>query len=381
MPQESRDSNVNTFGKLSRRDFLKLGVGSGAAVLGAAVFGAKLFSVPGFNDGLLAASSVETPVIWLQSGGCTGCSESLLNTVNPYINNVIVDEVIPGNHVSLRFHPTVMAAAGEMAMKAMYDTAKNKGAFVLIAEGAFSTKDGGIYCEVGEENGKGITALEHLIHLGDNAMAVIAVGTCATYGGIPAAEPNPTGCKGVQDVLSSEGIATPVINIAGCPAHPDWIVGTIASILIGGLESVELDREGRPTAFYSKLIHDMCPRRQYYDVGKFATKPSEPYCLYALGCKGPVTHADCPVRRWNNGVNWCIGCNHPCIGCTEPDFPDKKSPFFQKAASTGVAAANEIVEDVGLAVGIATAAGLATHLGMTAASGRLKKKQSEGGQS
>ncbi len=347
---------------ISRRDFLKY------CATTAAVLGLSEFEFTTKVAHAIETSSKKPPVIWLEGQDCAGCTISFTGILNPPASSIILDKI------SLRYHETAMVASGQMAEEVYKDTVK-KGGYVLIVEGSVPSADDR-FCMIGDRPFKKI-----LEEAAKNAAAIIAVGACATYGGIPAAEPNPTGCKGVQDVLSSEGIATPVINIAGCPAHPDWIVGTIASILIGGLESVELDREGRPTAFYSKLIHDMCPRRQYYDVGKFATKPSEPYCLYALGCKGPVTHADCPVRRWNNGVNWCIGCNHPCIGCTEPDFPDKKSPFFQKAASTGVAAANEIVEDVGLAVGIATAAGLATHLGMTAASGRLKKKQSEGGQS
>ena len=363
MKQQNKDPSVAILGEISRRDFLKLSAGSVAAVLGA-----RLLSMPGFTD-LIEASVAEIPVIWIQAGSCSGCSVSVLNAVNPYINNVIVDEVVPGKHVSLRYHPTVMAAAGDKAIKAMNETAKNKGGFILVAEGAFSTKDGGIYCEFAEK-----PAVEHLIELGQNALATIAIGTCAAFGGIPAAKPNPTGCEGVQQIFSHNGIATPVINIPGCPTHPDWFVGTVASVLIGGLESVEVDSQGRPKAFFANLIHDMCPRRRYYDVGKFATKLSEPYCLYALGCKGPVTHADCPTRLWNNGNTWCIGCNHPCIGCTEPDFPDKESPFFQKAASTGVAAANKWVEGVGLGVGVATAAGVATHLAMTGASGRLKKK-------
>jgi hydrogenase small subunit len=271
MKQQNKDPCITIPGKVSRRDFLKL-----SAVSVAAVLGTRLFNVPGFND-LVQASVAETPVIWIQAGSCSGCSVSVLNAVNPYINNVIVNEVVPGQHVSLRYHPTVMAAAGDKAMKAMSETAKNKGGFVLVAEGAFSTKDGGIYCEFAEK-----PAVEHLMELGQNALAVIAIGTCATFGGIPAAKPNPTGCKGVQDIFSHNGIATPVINIPGCPTHPDWFVGTVASILIGGLGSVEVDSLGRPKAFFGRLIHDMCPRRKYYDVGKFATKLSEPYCLYAL---------------------------------------------------------------------------------------------------
>ena len=306
--------------EVSRRDFIRLSAGSAAAL------GLLLFSFPDFEK-VFAAAVDEVPVIWLQGGSCTGCSVSVLNSLSPKIQDVLVSQVIPGKHVSLRFHSTIMAAAGDSAMKAMEDTAKKKGGYILVVEGAIPTKDGGIYCEVGERDGRGITVLEHLTTLGRDAMAVLALGTCAAYGGIPAAAPNFTGSKGVNEVFAENGIETPVINLPGCPTHPDWFVGTVASILIGGLGSVEVDDMGRPLAFYEKLIHDNCPRRGYFDEGIFAKKFSEPYCLYELGCKGSVTHSDCPVRLWNSGTNWCVGSNSPCIGCVEPGFPDELSPL------------------------------------------------------
>ena len=310
--------------EVSRRDFLKLSAGSTAAL------GLLLFGFPNFER-VFAASVAEIPVIWIQGGGCTGCSTSVLNSLSPKIQDVLVNQVVPGKHVSLRFHPTVMAASGELAMKSLEDTAKNKGGYVLVVEGAISTKDNGVYCEIGEIEGHGVTALDALTTLGADAMAVIALGSCTSFGGIPAAAPNATGCKGVQAVLTERGIKTPVINLPGCPAHPDWFVGTVASVLIGGLGSVEVDDIGRPTAFYDKLIHDNCPRRGYFDAGQFAKKYSEPYCLFELGCKGPVTHADCPIRLWNSGTNWCVGSNSPCIGCCEPGFPDSVSPLRKVA--------------------------------------------------
>ena len=114
-------------------------------------------------------------------------------------------------------------------------------------------------------------------------------------------------------------------------AHPDWIVGTIASVLLKGLPSADdLDAVLRPKAFYGQLIHDNCPRRGYFDAGRFARHSGEPGCLYELGCKGPVTYADCPTRLWNGGVNWCVGSGAPCIGCVEPGFPDKLQPMLTK---------------------------------------------------
>ena len=175
--------------------------------------------------------------------------------------------------------------------------------------------------------------VSRLESLASDALAVIALGTCSSFGGIPAASPNPTQCLSVEQVLEAAKIATPVVNIPGCPPHPDWFIGTVASILILGLPKPgDLDEHRRPKTFFGTLIHENCPRRAYYDEGKFAKKLSDPGCLYELGCKGPVTYADCPTRLWNNGVNWCVGSGAPCMGCVEPGFPDLLSPLYEKMA-------------------------------------------------
>jgi hydrogenase small subunit len=188
-----------------------------------------------------------------------------------------------------------------------------------------------VYGAVGERDGKPVTMLQRVIELAQDALAVIALGTCASFGGIPAAAPNPTGAQPVKKVLDSKGISKPLVNIPGCPPHPDWFVGTVASIIMSGLPTADdLDDLLRPKAFYGKLIHENCPRRAYFDEGKFAKKPGDEGCLYELGCKGPITYADCPLRRWNNGTNWVIGAGAPCNGCTQPEFPDQSAPFYEK---------------------------------------------------
>jgi hydrogenase small subunit len=274
----------------------------------------------------------ELPVIWFQGAACTGCTISLLNSASPAIKNVLIDQIIPGVHINLRFHATVMAGAGEPVIKVLEDTAKEReGEYVLVAEGAIPTATEAVYGAVGERDGKPVTMETRLVELARKAMAVLAVGTCASFGGIPAAAPNPTGCKPVSQILRAKGINRPLINIPGCPPHPDWIVGTVASILLYGLPRAEdLDDNLRPLAFYGKLIHENCPRRAYFDEGKFAKKPGDEGCLYELGCKGPITYADCPARRWNSGTNWVIGAGAPCNGCTQPEFPDLASPFYEK---------------------------------------------------
>ena len=363
---------------ISRRDFIKLSAGSTAAL------GLLLFKFPSFER-VLAESVAEVPVIWLHGAACSGCSVAALNSLSPKIQDILIKQVVPGKHISLRFHPTVMAAQGDLAMKAIEDTAKKKGGYVLIVEGAVSTKDNGIYCEFGEKNGQGITVLEHVTTLGRDAMAVIALGSCAAFGGIPSAAPNPTGCKSVQAVFQENGITTPVINLPGCPTHPDWFVGTVASVLIGGLGSVELDSMGRPTAFYSKLIHDNCPRRGYFDAGLFAKKFSEPYCLFQLGCKGPVTYADCPTRMWNAGTNWCIGANAPCIGCCNPGFPDSVAPLKAVASLQNVTPPawwtpidqEKTGMPVPLAAGLGVAGGVIAGAAIAAIAANLGKKGDE----
>jgi hydrogenase small subunit len=274
----------------------------------------------------------ELPVVWLQGASCTGCTVSLLNSASPTIKNILIDQIIPGVHINLRFHATVMAGAGEPAIEVLEGTAKEKeGEYVLVAEGAIPTATEAVYGAIGERGGKPVTMQTRLEELARNAMAVLAVGTCASFGGIPAAAPNPTGCKPVSQILKAKGINKPLINIPGCPPHPDWIVGTVASILLYGLPKAEdLDDNLRPLVFYGKLIHENCPRRAYFDEGKFAKKPGDEGCLYELGCKGPITYADCPTRRWNDGTNWVIGAGAPCNGCTQPEFPDLTTPFYEK---------------------------------------------------
>jgi len=277
--------------------------------------------------------TAEFPVIWLQCATCTGCSVSVLNTVSPTIKNVLVDEVIPGKHLNLRFQATVMAGAGDLVIEEMEQTwKKKKGNFILVVEGAIPTAGtGGEYGSIGEHNEKPVSMAERVEALGKDALAVIALGTCAAFGGIAAGAPNPSGCIGVKELFKRRGVSTPLINVPGCAPHPDWFIGTVAKVLLLGLPGAgEMDEYNRPKEFYGQLIHENCPRRAYFEEGKFAKAFGEPGCLNELGCKGPVTSADCPIRLWNHGINWCIGSGSPCIGCVESGFPDLMAPFYKK---------------------------------------------------
>jgi hydrogenase small subunit len=272
----------------------------------------------------------EIPVIYIQTAACTGCAVSSLNTASPTIKNVLIDQIIPGVHINLIFHPNIMAASGDLAIEVMEETAKKqKGQYVLVIDGAVSMAEG--YGAVGERNGKPVSMLQRVTELAQDALAVIAIGTCASFGGIAAARPNPTQCVSVQKALKAKGINKPLINVPGCPPHPDWFLGTVESLVLNGLPTADdLDEYLRPKAFYGKLIHENCPRRAAFDEGKFAKKFGDEGCLYELGCKGPITHADCPTRKWNSGTNWIIGAGAPCNGCTQPEFPDETSPFYEK---------------------------------------------------
>lgn len=310
---------------LSRRDFVKLCSGTVAG------FGVSQMFHPAVQEVFAQTLTGERPpVFWIQGQGCTGCSVTLLNSVHPSIADVLLKVI------SLEFHPTVMAAEGESAYEHMLNVASNyKGQYIFAVEGAIPLAHDGKCCVVAEADHREITMTEASRELAANAAAVLAVGTCAAYGGIPAAKGSETEAMGVGAYLKREGIFTPVINIPGCPPHPDWIVGTIGLALqalsTGMLDvfaSRELDVTGRPKAFYGRNVHMNCPYLEYFESGKMcSTMTDKDGCRYQLGCKGPKSGCDSFERQWNNHTNWCVN-NATCIGCTSYNFPDGKSPFY-----------------------------------------------------
>lgn len=278
------------------------------------------------------AKVVELPVVWLQGAACTGCAVSLLNSLAPSAGQVVLSELAPGKHLSLRFLATVMAGQGEAVVEVLRDTAvKDKGGYFFVMEGSIQTGDP-LYATLGESRGEETPIAEHAAALARGAAAVVGMGTCASFGGIPAGAPNPTGAISIGEFLTRQGIDTPLINIPGCPPHPDWLVGSLVAVALYGLGAVAagLDDLRRPAMYYGKCIHETCPRRADFDAARFARQFGRPGCLYELGCKGPLTYADCPTRMWNSGTNWCVGAGSPCHGCVEPDFPDRLSPLYRK---------------------------------------------------
>ena len=277
-----------------------------------------------------AAEVKEHPAIWFQASACSGCVVSVLNGVAPSVRDLVVDQLAPGHHVSLRFQPTIMAGQGELALEVLAAAEESDEGYVLVVDGAIPLGAGGRFGLAGARGGE-TTMHEQAVALARKASLIVALGTCAAYGGMHAAAPNPAGCVGISQALAEAGIEKPLVNIPGCPPHPDWFTGTVAQALLFGLPGAEeVDAVGRPRRFFGQLIHDLCPRRGEFEAHKFAGSIGEEGCLYELGCKGPWTHADCPERQFNAGINWCIQAGSPCHGCVEPFFPDVSCPIYRK---------------------------------------------------
>ena len=312
---------------VTRRQFIKY---AGAT---AALLGLSQSLVPEIARALEELSSGKPPVLWIQGQNCTGCSISFLNTNFPNVAELVLDKL------SVRYHPNVMAAAGDLAFGVLEETAKElAGKYVLVVEGPVPTEEGGEFCTFGlEKETKDFKAEDGTVYrrrkdkpmiawmeeLVPKAAAVVAIGNCAAFGGIPAANASVTGTKPVQEVVAGIDKNKAVVNVGGCPPHPDWIVWAVVQILLN--KAVTLDTFGRPTALYGKKIHDVCPRKGTGEVNQFGLATG---CLKSLGCKGPNTKANCPTLKWHNGVNWCIGAGAPCMGCTEPTFPIA-TPFYK----------------------------------------------------
>lgn len=304
--------------KITRREFFNYCSGSAAAL--------GLATTLGPLEKALAASS-GPPIIWVKGASCTGCTVSLANRISSSAPVDLADLLI--HTINLVYHPTLMGAAGENAVSVLANAAA--GHYILAVEGGIPTIWNGKTCTIYTHNGVDVSALAAIQTLAPKASAVLSIGTCASYGGMAAAAPNPTQIKSV-----SVASAVPTINISGCPPHPDWIVWTIAQLLCGTTPA--LDSSGRPTAIYGSTVHSQCSRRSKAWATSLA---STGLCNGNLGCKGRQTHADCPTRMWNNGTNWCVGtvtssgngADSLCNGCTEPGFPDKFAPLFSTAGA------------------------------------------------
>jgi hydrogenase small subunit len=348
---------------LSRREFLQFCTAMAASM-----------GLPAGAEAAMAeavAKKQRPSVIWLHFQECTGCTESLLRAEHPTLENLILDVI------SLDYHETLMVGAGHQAEAARKSAMeKHKGKYVLVIEGAIPTKDGGIYCKVG-----GKTAIELTKECAKDAAAVIAIGSCASWGGMPSTIPSipgatssPTGSAGVAEILGK-----PVVTIPGCPPSPYNFLATVVHFLTFG-KLPEIDEKGRPKFAYGRLIHENCERRAHFDAGRFAMEFGDEghrkgYCLYKLGCKGPETYANCSVQLFGDAGagTWPVGCGHPCIGCTEKGVGFQK-PIHAMAKMKNVEpplSYPRINEERGTGATLGAAAVLAAVAGAAAGAGAM----------
>ena len=295
------DGYAGALGGLRRRDFLKFCTGV-AATLG-------LSPSLGLRIAEAATAPGRPPVIWLSAQECTGCTESLLRAHHPTVEGLILDMI------SLDYHETLCAGCGHQAEAFKAQSIKqNWGKYVLVVDGSIPVRDGGVYCMVG-----GRPILEVVKETAEGAAAIIGIGSCASWGGIPSSDPNPTQAKPVHEILPGKT----VINIPGCPPNAYNFLSTVLYLVTFG-KAPDLDDKNRPKFAYGRLIHENCERRPHFDAGRFALEfgdqgHREGWCLYKLGCKGPETYANCPAILFGDvGAGaWPVGTGHPCFGCTE----------------------------------------------------------------
>lgn len=347
---------------VSRREFLKF-----CSVMAGALALPK--SGTAWIEAALTAPK-RVPVVWLELQDCAGCSEAFLRSNNPTAADIILDVL------SVDYHETIMAAAGKQAEEAKAATIK-AGGYLLVVEGSVSLGDNGVYCCIG-----GRSSEDLIREAASNAVAVVAVGNCATFGGIPKAKPNPTQAVSVMDIITDK----PVLNIPGCPMNPVNLTATVVHYLTFGALP-EMDKLHRPLFAFGQLIHDNCERRGHFDAGEFVRAWGDAghragWCLYQMGCKGPISSHNCSIVKYNDGTNWPIGAGHPCIGCSEPDFwdlatytPIQLNEFLPPNTYPAVGEVEGEVTPEGAAVtagAVGVVAGAALAFGYTVMTGRAK---------
>jgi len=326
----------------SRRDFLKF-CGWIAAASGIAA--SQLEQVVWALD-----NKPRPPVIWLHFQECTCCSESFIKSGHPIVSDVVLDMV------SLDYTETLQAASGhqaEAAKKAVME--KYKGQYILMVEGSVPTADDGIHCCIG-----GRTAKSILDEAAKDAFAVVGWGNCAFAACVQGSKPNPTGASGITHMVGNK----PLIQVPGCPPIGDVMAGVVTHILTFG-SIPELDRHNRPKAFYGRRIHDTCYRRPNYDAGLFVEafddeNAKKGYCLYKMGCRGPVTYNACAVTKWNEGTSFPIQSGHGCIGCSEAGYYDN-GPLYEHLPETNGFGIEGTADKIGATLAVVTGAGVAAH--------------------
>ena len=342
---------------ITRRSFLKF-CSLTATALGLA---------PGFAGQIAHAMETKprTPVIWLHGLECTCCSESFIRSAHPLASDVVL------SMISLDYDDLIMASAGHQAESILQEIrGKYKDNYILAVEGNPPLNQDGMSCIIG-----GRPFVDQLKEMAADCKAIISWGSCASWGCVQAARPNPTRATPVDKVVLDK----PIIKVPGCPPIAEVMTGVLTYMLT--FERIpELDRQGRPKMFYGQRIHDKCYRRPHFDAGQFVEDWDDEgarrgYCLYKMGCKGPTTYNACSTVRWNNGVSFPIQSGHGCIGCSEDGFWDKGS-FYQHVTNTHAFGIEANADKVGLgAVGVVGAA-IGAHAAYSAVQ-RAKHKQTE----
>ncbi len=350
---------------IQRRDFIKFCTAIAAAMAMPSAFAAEVAKT--------ITNNRRPAVIWLHFQECTGCTESLLRATHPTVETLVLDLI------SLDYSETLSVASGHQVEAALHQSIKeNKGKFILVVEGSIPVAEGGIFCKIGNR-----TALDIASEIGTQAAAAVAIGSCASWGGVQSSYPNPTGATGLAEVFKTQNINTPIINLPGCPASPYNILSTILYYLTLN-KLPELDSKGRPKFAYGRLIHENCERRPHFDAGRFAEQfgdsgHREGWCLYKLGCKGPETYANCPSILFGDtgSGSWPVGTGHPCFGCATEGVGFTK-PLHEQATVFDVtppAAFPEMVDERtgGISPGAAAVAGAVVGFGLGAGAMVAKK--------
>ena len=310
------------------------------------------------------------PVIWIELQDCAGNTEAFIRSDGPKIDEIVLDII------SLEYHDTLMAPSGYQADAQLEDAVNHfKGKYLLFVEGSVPVGKGREWCTIGAS---GETFEAYIKRLAKDAAAVVAVCNCATFGGLPAASPNPTGAVGVMDVIKGK----PIINIPACPANPANMVGVVLHYVLTG-QIPELDSLLRPKFAFGYRIHDNCERRAHFDAGEYVEKwgdigAENNFCLYKMGCKGPMTFNNCSIIRYNEGVNWPVGVGRGCIGCSEPHFWDKyayERPMADAKIKAPMGGVERTVDEFGLGLLTAAGIGIGIHAIASAVAG---KKSDEG---
>ncbi len=363
------DEFLGSLGGVSRREFLKFCAGVAATI--------GLPAGMAWRIAEAAENPRRPPVIWLSAQECTGCTESLLRSTHPTLEQLILDSI------SLDYHETLSVGAGHQAEADKARSMKeNWGKYVLVVDGAIPVKDGGIYCKVANR-----PIIDHLREAAEGAAAIIAIGSCASWGGIPSSGPNPTGATAVAEILKGKT----VVNIPGCPPNPYNFLTTVLHFIAFG-KLPDLDSKNRPKFAYGRLIHENCERRPHFDAGRFAITFGDEghrqgWCLYKLGCKGPETYANCPSILFGDVGSgaWPVGTGHPCFGCTEQGIGFTKG-IHELAVLKNVtppAAYPRIAEDIGKGASLGTVATVAGVVGAgvgaaAVMAGRLGRDKDDG---